>query len=170
MTAVRHRAGALLCMAAALLIVCPGGYSEESTSEGGISAFGKMVPLGFVNRNVRVPSFSDGKATSVMTADTLTRIDDDRLEAGKTMVEIFAEHPQENIRVDLITAIFNMTDQILRSGERSRVSRADFQVEGDSMVFDSRTSVGLMKGRVRTIIFDTSTLSGKSKGGPDSAN
>jgi hypothetical protein len=170
MTAVRnHKASAFLCVTAGLLLVCLMGYSEEPP-ESGMSAFGKMVPLGFVNRHVRIPSFSNGKASSIMTADTLTRIDDDRLQAGKTVVEILAERAQENIRVDLATAIFNMTDQILRSGDRSRVSRADFQMEGDAMVFDSRTSVGCMKGRVRTIIFDTSTLSGKSKGVAKSLN
>jgi len=169
-TAVPNKVRALFYWTVALLLVCTGGYSEETASEGGMSAFGKMVPLGFVNKNVRIPSFSKGKASSIMTAETLTRIDDDRLQAGKTVMEILGETKEDNIRVDLSTAIFNMTEQILRSGERTRVSRADFQVEGDSMVFDSRTSIGQMKGRVRTIIFDTNALSGKSKGASASAN
>lgn len=166
----KNRPQALLCMMAALLSICTGGYSEEPAPVSGMSAFGKMVPTGFVNRGVRIPSFSEGKKSSVLTAETLIRLDDDRLEAGKTQVEILAERPEENIRVELLTAIFNMTDQILRSGDRSRVSRADFQMDGDSMVFDSRSSVGLMKGNVHTIIFDTAALSGQSKGDSKSAN
>ncbi len=135
-----------------------------------MSAFGKMVPLGFVNRGVRIPSFTGGKLSSVMSAATLTRIDDDRLEAGKTVVEISATADADAVRVELESAIYHMADQILRSGNRSRVSRSDFEIEGDSMVFDAATSIGQMKGRVRTIIFDTSTLSGASKSAVKSAN
>jgi hypothetical protein len=68
--------------------------------------------------------------------------------------------------VDLKSAVFNMPDQIMRSGERSRVSRADFEMEGDSMVFDTANSIGSMKGRVRTLIFDMKPAPGKPEGNP----
>jgi hypothetical protein len=42
------------------------------------------------------------------------------------------------------------------------VRRSDFETSGDSLVFDSRTSIGSMKGRVRTLIFDPRALSGKT--------
>jgi hypothetical protein len=43
------------------------------------------------------------------------------------------------------------------------VTRADLQTSADSLVFDTRTSIGSMSGRVRTLIFDTSTVSHDSK-------
>lgn len=131
--------------------------------DSGMSAFGKMIPLGFLNRDVRVPSFDEGKPSSLLTAATLVRLDQERLSAEKVVVEIYGKTLEENLRVDLKSAVYHMGDQVLRSGERSRVSRTDFEMEGDSMVFDAASSIGGMKGRVRTLIFDTGALSGKSK-------
>lgn len=130
----------------------------------GMSAFGKMIPLGFVNEHVIIPSFKDGRPSSLLTADTLTRVDEERLSAEKVVVEIYAEKAADTLKVELISAIYHMPDQILRSGERSKVSRTDFEMEGDSLVFDAATSIGSMKGRVRTLIFDMKPVTGKSEG------
>lgn len=160
--ATHHLSGAFR---AAIMLLASGGVllSQTEAPQDGMSAFGKMVPAGFVNRDVIIPSLNaEGRKSSELHAETLTRIDDDRLQAGKIHIEIYAAEPAQNIRVDLISAVHHMTDQILRSGERSVVRRADFETSGDSMVFDARTSIGSMKGRVRTLIFDTGALSGKS--------
>ncbi len=152
------------CLALLLPITAGLLLSQDAAPENGMSAFGKMVPAGFANRNVVIPSFdSRGRKSSEVKADTLTRIDDDRLRAEKISIDIFAEDPTKNIHVDLISAIHHMADQILRSGERSIVRRSDFETSGDSLVFDARTSIGSMKGHVRTLIFDTGSLSGKSE-------
>lgn len=150
----------LLAVTALALCQTDAPQAEEDT----MSAFGKMIPQGFVNKNVKVPSFKEGKRSSLLTAGTLTRLDDTRLSAENVVVEIYGEDPAEDMRVDLITAIYNMQEKVLRSGERSRVSRADFEMEGDSMVFDTTNSIGSMKGRVRTLIFDMDAVSGKSEG------
>lgn len=135
----------------------------EAAEPEGMNAFGKMIPLGFVNKDVTVPSFSDGKPASLLTATTLTRLDEARLSAENVVVEIYGKQPAETLRVELKSALYNMQDQVIRSGERSRVSRADFEMEGDSMVFDTANSVGSMKGRVVTLIFDMDTVSATSE-------
>ncbi|MEQ1747985.1 MAG: hypothetical protein ABL974_01075 [Prosthecobacter sp.] len=148
-----------------LLLLTTAGVllSQTAVPPDGMNAFGKMVPTDFVNRGVIIPSFNaEGRKSSELRAETLTRIDDDRLQAGKVNIEIYAADPAQNIQVQLISAVHHMTDQVLRSGERSVVRRSDFETSGDSLVFDSRTSIGSMKGRVRTLIFDTSALSGKT--------
>lgn len=132
----------------------------------GMSAFGKMIPLGFVNENVIIPSFKNAKPSSLLTAGTLTRVDEERLSAEKVVMEIYAEKAAETLKVELKSAIYHMPDRILRSGERSKVSRTDFEMEGDSLIFDATTSIGSMKGRVRTLIFDMKPVSGKPEGNP----
>ena len=171
---MRSAAWKLSNLAVAMLAMVAGGYGQESVTprDTGMSAFGRLVPLGFINKLVRIPTFgSDGAVASVLTADTLVRIDDDRLQAGKSSVEISGKRREEDIRVELISAIYHLSDRSLRSGDRSQVSRSDFHLEGDSMIFDIESSIGRMKGNVRTIIFDTdSALSGKKQGVPKSAN
>jgi hypothetical protein len=155
---LRHYGPGLFLGVLALAAVALAQSAADSEEPQGMSAFGKMIPLGFVNKNVVVPSFKDGKPSSMLTADTLTRLD--------VVVEIYAEDPAATLSVDLKSAVFNMPDQIMRSGERSRVSRADFEMEGDSMVFDTANSIGSMKGRVRTLIFDMKPAPGKPEGNP----
>jgi hypothetical protein len=147
-----------LCLCGALL------HSQNVARKGGAAAFANTVPEGFVNRLVVIPSFDDeGRKTSELKAATLTRIDDERLQAEDVTIDIFAETPEENMKVQLHSATHHLTDQMLRSGERSIVTRADFQTSGDAMVYDAANSKGSLIGNVRTLIFDTSAVSGKSE-------
>lgn len=124
----------------------------------GLKAFGEMIPMGRRSRGVRIPSFDEGRPTSVISAGALTRVDDNRLFAEKLIIDLFGQKPQEDVRVDLRTGTYNMDHQILSSTERSRVSRSDFQIEGDGMVFDTKTSQGKMVGNVEMIIFDVKQM------------
>lgn len=129
-----------------------------------MASFGKMIPEGFVNRDVVIPSFDQaGRKISELHAATLTRIDPERLQATRVTIHILAADPAQTMRIDLPSATFHLADHLLRSGERCTVTRADLQTSADSLVFDTRTSIGTMAGRVRTLIFDTGTVSHESK-------
>lgn len=123
---------------------------------GGLSSAGRMLPAGFVSRQVFVPSFDDkGRKTSELRAETLVRLDDERLQTGRTTILVLAEDPGQEVRVEMPSALYHLGDRLLRSGERCVVSRQDMRTEGDSLVFDTQTSIGSMVGGVRTLIFDT---------------
>jgi hypothetical protein len=91
---LRHYGPGLFLGVLALAAVGLAQTAADSEEPQGMSAFGKMIPLGFVNKNVVVPSFKDGKPSSMLTADTLTRLDEERLSAVNVVVEIYAEDPQ----------------------------------------------------------------------------
>jgi hypothetical protein len=59
-----------------------------------------------------------------------------------------------------------MPSQILSSETRSRVSREDFDLQGDSMIFDTRTGQGKMTGNVRMVIFDADSLTAQKQEAP----
>ena len=150
-------ASGLLLLAATTLL------SQTAEPESNLAAVGKMIPAGFINRGVVIPSFDDaGKKTSELHAVTLTRIDEERLQATQVTIDILREDPAQNMHVELPSAIFHLGEQILRSGERSTVTRSDLETSGDTLVFDSRTSIGSMTGRVRTLIFDTGAVSNET--------
>lgn len=122
-----------------------------------------MIPLGLRNLKVRIPGFEQGRPTSLVIADAMTRQTDKALFAEGVVLHLYTEDPRENLRVDMKSATYHLDTKILTSDERTKVSRADFQMEGDSMVFDTATSTGTMKGHVRTVIFDTSTFAPKKE-------
>lgn len=163
----------------AMLAFLPVGYSNDSPkapaspvtgAEGtevapplaqartGLSSFGKNMPAGLKNVGVTIPGFTKGKPSSLVLADSVTRIDENRLMAENMTIQMFAEDPRENVTVDLKSATYHMTNQVLRSATRSKVTRSDFELEGDSLVFDTMTSQGKMVGNVRMVIYDASML------------
>lgn len=172
---VLHRL--LICVAGILLTALP-GFAADSKSDSkkksksssdstapasssagsGLSAFGSKIPALRPNLGVYIPSFSEGKASSIVESEVLTRIDDTRLRAEIMTIHLFGDTPQENVTVTMPTAIYNMTSQIMRSDDRSKVTRADFEIEGDSLVFDTQSSQGRMTGNVRMVIHDADSL------------
>lgn len=137
---------------------------QPAADDSGMSAFLQMVPPGAVNKGAVIPSFdANGRRTSLITADVVRRVDDKRLYAEKLVVQMFNADPKNNLRIDLKTAFYQMATGggVLRSTERSRVSRADFEIEGDSLIFDTSKNQGRMTGNIRMVIFDSSSLSGE---------
>lgn len=139
-------------------------YAQQASTDAGMAAFLRMVPLGAESKGAVIPSFDEsGRRTSLITADVMRRIDDNRLYTEKLVVQMFNTDPKNNVRLDLKTAFYHMAGGILRSTERSRVSRADFQIEGDSLIFDTVKNQGRMTGNIRMVIFDTASFSGDKK-------
>jgi hypothetical protein len=50
------------------------------------------------------------------------------------------------------------------------VSREDFDIQGDSMIFDTRTGQGKMVGNVRMVIFDADSLTPQKKDASESTS
>lgn len=135
---------------------------QPAPVDSGLSNFMQMVPLGAESKGAVIPSFDElGRRTSLITAAVVRRIDDGRLWAEKLVVQMFNADPRNDVRIDLQTAFYQMAGGILRSTDRSRVSRADFEIEGDSLIFDTVKNQGRMTGNIRMVIFDTGAVSGE---------
>ena len=125
------------------------------TNAQGLGPFGRMLPVGQRNLDVKIPSFRDGRPNSLMRAGSMTRLDEDNMAIEKMDIRMFGPTKDRDVRVQLKTATYHMPSATLSSEQRSRISREDFQMEGDSMVFDTKTQQGKMTGNVRMVIFDT---------------
>ncbi|WP_198141385.1 hypothetical protein [Verrucomicrobium spinosum] len=125
------------------------------TNSQGLGPFGRMLPVGQRNLDVKIPSFRDGRPNSLMRAGSMTRLDEDNMAIEKMDIRMFGPTKDRDVRVQLKTATYHMPSATLSSEQRSRISREDFQMEGDSMVFDTKTQQGKMTGNVRMVIFDT---------------
>jgi hypothetical protein len=140
----------------------------QAPTDFGMATFLKMVPLGAESKGAVIPSFDvTGRRSSLIIADVIRRIDDGRLYAEKLVVQTFNEDPAKDVRIDLNTAFYHMAEGgILRSTERSRVSRPDFEIEGDNLIYDTSKNQGRMAGNIRMVIFDTSNLSSEGNAPP----
>lgn len=134
--------------------VAEAGAPAVAAATSPLTAFGRQVPAMRPNRGVWIPSFVNGMRNSLVEAEVMTRIDDQRMQAENLTIHLYGKEAKENVEIVLPSATYHMTHQILRSDERSKVSRMDFDLEGDSMVFDTVTSQGRMTGNVRMTIHD----------------
>lgn len=139
---------------------------EKEKEAQGLGSFGKVLPLGQKNLDVKIPSFKEGRPDSLVRAGSMTRVDDNQMDMEKTDIRMFGETKEGDLRVQLPTAVYDMSTQIMTSDKRSRISREDFQLEGDTLVFDTRSRQGKMTGHIHMIIYDAETLSKK----PDAAD
>jgi hypothetical protein len=85
-------------------------------------------------------------------------------------IRLYGATHEKDVRIQLATALYHMPSQILSSETRSRVSREDFDLQGDSMIFDTRTGQGKMTGRVRMVIYDSDSFSPQGKSAPATGN
>lgn len=157
----RRRLAVSIMLGVVAGVVMFAAADQPALEDSGMNAFLQMVPPGAVNRGAVIPSFdAAGRRTSLITADVLRRVDDKRVYAENLVVKMFNADPKNDARIDLKTAFYHLAG-VLRSTERSRVSRADFEIEGDSLIFDTAKNQGRMTGNIHMVIFDSSTVSGE---------
>lgn len=128
----------------------------------GFDTIGSMIPEGIKNLKVRIPGFDAGRNTSLITAKSMTRVNPQEIFAEEMTIYLYREQEKDNVRVDLRTGTYHMDTKLLTSKERSKVTRSDFTIEGDTMVFDTTTSQGKMAGRVHMTIYDSGSLAPKN--------
>ena len=138
----------------------PEAAADKAVEEAGqgLGAFGKLLPLGQKNRDVKIPSFRDGSRSSFIQAATMTRLDGDVMQMERLDIRMFGETEDKDVRMVLRTAIYHMPTEVLSSQERSRISRKDFDLQGDTLIFDTRSRQGKMTGHIHMIIRDASSF------------
>lgn len=131
--------------------------SVEETSQG-LGAFGKLLPLGQKNRDVKIPSFRDGNPSSFIRAATMTRLDGEKMDMERLDIRMYGATEDRDLRIMLPTATYHMATEVLSSEDRSRISRKDFDLQGDTLIFDTRTQQGKMTGHIHMIIHDANSF------------
>jgi len=131
---------------------------ESNKATSGLVAIANFIPLGQEQRDVRFPSFDRGRMASVIDAKTMKRLDDERLEMTTMVITTYDETGDKEMTVSMPAAIYNLASGVLASDKRSKVERADFEIEGDAMLFDTGSQHGKMTGNVRMIIHDSSAI------------
>lgn len=131
---------------------------DAAAVSGGLGSFGQMLPLGRKNLNVQIPSFRNGAPSSLVKASSMTRISDKIMSMESMDIWLYGNNRDEDMRVQLPLADYDLESKVLSSDERSRISRNDFHLEGDHLIFDTVTQQGKMTGRVKMVIFNAASF------------
>jgi len=135
-----------------------------SASPGEQSLTNIPLPIGHEAKGLVLPDFDlEGHLRGKFVASTARRIDEEHIRFQDLKITTFTPENQTDLQIDMQTSLFDLKTKILSSQERATVKRADFDIVGDSIQFDTNTRTGRMIGNVKMVITSQSHLLEKTQ-------
>jgi lipopolysaccharide assembly outer membrane protein LptD (OstA) len=140
----------------------PRAKGGASSSPGEQSLTNIPLPIGHEAKGLVLPDFdAEGHLRGKFEAGTAHRIDQEHVGFEQLKITTFTPEDQPDLRIDMSTSVLDLKTRILSSKTRSTIQRADFNIAGDSVEFDTNSKTGRLIGNVKMVITDTSRLTAK---------
>ena len=119
------------------------------------------LPIGHEAKGLVLPDFDlQGHLRGRFEAVSAKRLDEYHVGFHSLRITTYTPENQPDLTIELSESILNLTTRILSSNERTTIRRADFNISGDSVEFDTNTRIGRMVGNVKMVITSQSQLLG----------
>ncbi len=133
--------------------------ASASASPGEQSLTNIPLPIGHEAKGLVLPDFDkDGHLVGKFEAGTARRIDQQHVGFQNLKITTFTPANGVDLQIDMQTSVFDLDTRILASQDRATIKRADFNVVGDTVQFDTNTRTGRLIGHVKMVITDQSHL------------
>jgi len=120
------------------------------------------LPIGHEAKGLVLPDFdADGHLRGKFEAGTAHRIDQEHVGFEQLKITTYTPEDQPDLRIDMSTSVLDLKTRILSSKTRTTIQRADFNIAGDSVEFDTNSKTGRLIGNVKMVITDKSRLTAK---------
>src|SRR5437879_2238254 len=117
------------------------------------------LPIGHEAKGLVLPDFdADGHLRGKFEAGTARRIDEGHVGFEQLKITTFTPEDQQDLRIDMSTSVLDLKTRVLSSKARTTIHRADFNIAGDSVEFDTNSKTGRLIGNVKMVITDKSHL------------
>ena len=137
----------------------PRAKAAPSASPGEQSLTNIPLPIGHEAKGLVLPDFdADGHLRGKFEAGTAHRIDEGHVGFSQLRITTFTPEDQQDLRIDMSTSVLDLKTRILTSKARTTIHRADFNIAGDSVEFDTNSKTGRLVGNVKMVITDKSHL------------
>ena len=140
--------------------------APPSASPGEQSLTNIPLPIGHEAKGLVLPDFDgEGHLRGRFEAGTAHRIDQEHMGFERLKITTYTPENQPDLQIDMHTSVLDLKTRVLSSQERTTIHRADFNIAGDSMYFDTNTRTGRLIGNVKMVITDQSHLTAKPNSG-----
>jgi lipopolysaccharide assembly outer membrane protein LptD (OstA) len=140
----------------------PRAKAGGSSSSGEQSLTNIPLPIGHEAKGLVLPDFDgDGHLRGKFEAGTAHRIDEEHVGFEQLKITTYTPEDQQDLRIDMSTSVLDLKTRILSSKARTTIQRADFNIAGDSVEFDTNSRTGRLIGNVKMVITDKSHLTAK---------
>ena len=121
------------------------------------------LPVGHEAKGLVLPDFDgEGHLRGRFEAVAARRIDREHVSFEHLKITTYTPESHPDLQIDMRTSVLDLTTRILSSQERTTIQRADFNIAGDSVQFDTTTRTGRLIGNVKMVITDRSHLAGQT--------
>jgi len=121
------------------------------------------LPIGHEAKGLVLPDFDgEGHLRGRFEAGTAHRIDEGHVGFQQLQITTYTPESRPDLKIDMQTSVLDLNTRILSSQERTTIQRADFNIAGDSVQFDTNTRTGRLIGNVKMVITGQSQLTGKT--------
>jgi hypothetical protein len=136
--------------------------ATPSASPGQQSLTNVPLPIGHEAKGLVLPDFDlEGHLRGKFEAVSAKRLDEYHIGFNSLKITTYNSGTQQpDLTLEFSEAVLNLTTRILSSKERTLIKRADFNIAGDSVEFDTNTRIGRMVGNVKMVITSQSQLLG----------
>jgi hypothetical protein len=135
---------------------------SPGTSPGEQSLTNIPLPVGHEAKGLVLPDFdADGHLRAKFEAGTARRIDDEHVGFRSLKITTYTLENIPDLIIEMTDSVLDLKTRVLASKERTTIKRADFNIAGDSVEFDTNTSTGRLIGNVKMVITDQSHFTGK---------
>ena len=140
----------------------PRAKGTPGASPGEQSLTNIPLPIGHEAKGLVLPDFDgDGHLRGKFEAGTAHRIDQEHIGFEQLKIVTYTPEDQQDLRIDMSTSVLDLKTRILSSKARTTIQRADFNIAGDSVEFNTNDRTGRLIGNVKMVITDKSHLTAK---------
>jgi len=137
----------------------PRAKAASSSSPSEQSLTNIPLPIGHEAKGLVLPDFDgEGHLRGKFEAGTAHRIDHEHIGFEQLKIYTYTPEDQPDLRIDMSTSVLDLKTRILSSKARTTIQRADFNIAGDSVQFDTNSKTGRLVGNVKMVITDKSHL------------
>ena len=139
-----------------------GATASPSASPGEQSLTNIPLPIGHEAKGLVLPDFdANGHLRGRIEAGTAHRMDEEHIGFQNLKITTYTPDNQSDLRIDMNTSVLDLKTRVLSSQERTTIQRADFNIVGDSVQFDTNSRTARLIGNVKMVITDKSHLTAK---------
>ena len=119
------------------------------------------LPIGHEAKGLVLPDFdAEGHLRGRFEAMSAKRLDEEHIGFHGLKILTYTAENQPDLTVELSESVFNLKTRVLSSNARTTIKRADFNIAGDSVEFDTNSHTGKLVGNVKMVITSQSQLLG----------
>lgn len=133
--------------------------SAPSATPGDQNLANIPLPIGHEAKGLVLPDFDlQGHLRGRFEAESAKRLDDVHIGFHALKITTYTPENKPDLTFELSESILNLKTRILSSNERTTIKRADFNIAGDSVEFDTNARIGKLVGNVKMVITSQSKL------------